>query len=362
MSKTTLYNYDPLSPTLIEDELYSNVGNEAFQLGDVKRAFSETDFEIQEDDTSGAVLIKDVDYELTEKDTFYTTEAGYDVWTGVKILNVAYQSTDLLITYNTIGSYTDATTQNDILTEISLLGVNSLVLTDSYTILDDDNYNYIYCDTISNVITVTLPTLADNQNRELTILHSEDGSNEVIVTAEGAETIDGLNSIELPKLYNRMKIIATSDGWKILDENITCQLRLTNYVGYGSTDIKIIQFASVLENTGNVFSENHTTGYNSGAEGLEITIEKAGKYSFTFTTFTVGSDNGISLNSSQLTTDFYAINVADKLNSIFMAAGGIDTGCSWTGYLDVGDVVRPHTRGASSTSDSTYFTATYIGV
>jgi len=116
MAIATLYNYDPLSPAQVTNELYEAVGADFFQLGTVKRAFQGgVNFEIWDDTDSNAVqLTEDVDYELGEIDTKYSDDAGYTVYTGVKILNVAYQAVDLYITYKVLGSYTDKTTLDQI--------------------------------------------------------------------------------------------------------------------------------------------------------------------------------------------------------------------------------------------------------
>jgi len=240
--------------------------------------------------------------------------------------------------------------------------VKVVIDTDSpYTISDSEAYSLYSVDTSGGDVTVVLPTLADNQGRKIKIIHTVPG-NVLTVDGESTETIGTeMQNIELPKINGMLELQAVTTTWAILDERITSQLRLSNYAGYGSTDTKIMQFSVVQENIGNLFTENHVSGYSGGAEGLEITVTKSGKYAISFCSYASGGDNGLSLNSSQLTTDYFSINVADKLNSTYQVAGGIDTGVSWSGYLDAGDIVRPHTRGGVSTSDATYFTATYLG-
>jgi len=66
-----------------------------------------------------------------------------------------------------------------------------------------------------------------------------------------------------------------------------------------------------------MFSNNHGS---YGTAGLEITINKSGKYSFTFTSSSNGAsntNNGLSLSSSQLTTVIQSINDVDTMGFEF---------------------------------------------
>ena len=109
-----------------------------------------------------------------------------------------------------------------------------------------------------------------------------------------------------------------------------------------------------------MFSENHSTGYNSNNEGLEITISKAGKYSFQITS-SGSQQNGISLNSSQLTTNISSINVQDRLAHEATTDNDAHS-CTVSLYLDINDVIRAHGNGvAPSDSNQFNFTATYLG-
>ena len=119
MALSDLYNYVSGVRNTITDEVYTNVGSDSFQLGTVKRAFTEDNFQIEDADSGGNILIKDVDYELLEKDTYYTTQEGEDIYTKVKILNSFYQTGSLYITYDCIGSYIDKATIQTLLTDVA---------------------------------------------------------------------------------------------------------------------------------------------------------------------------------------------------------------------------------------------------
>lgn len=259
--------------------------------------------------------------------------------------NIATNTADIATNTSAIASITDNTI--------------SITKTGNYTILDSDTFRVIY---VNGNYTIDLPTLADNQDKEFLIMNI--GSTTVTVDGEGAETIDGLATIELPKAYDYIKIKAQSSEWKIIDEKISCQLRLYTYAGFGSTDTCILRFTTTVDNYGNMFSENHSTGYNSNTEGLEITIDKPGKYSFDFSIRNnTNQDVGLSINSAQLTTRVRNINQSDKLSvQLIAGAASVDMGAvSWSGYLAVNDVIRAHSDNAGGTPTEAVFTATYLG-
>jgi len=116
MPKTILYNYAPTAPTQITRENYNAVGGGDNIVGNIRRAFkSDTDFEIWDAAVLGTQLVDGVDYELRDLDNVLTNDAGYDVYSAYKILNVAYQACNLYITYKIVMSYNDAATANTII-------------------------------------------------------------------------------------------------------------------------------------------------------------------------------------------------------------------------------------------------------
>jgi len=116
MGLATLYNYAPTAPTQITRENYNAVGGGDNIVGNIRRAFkSDTDFEIWDAAVLGTQLVDGVDYELRDLDNVLTNDAGYDVYSAYKILNVAYQACNLYITYKIVMSYNDAATANAII-------------------------------------------------------------------------------------------------------------------------------------------------------------------------------------------------------------------------------------------------------
>ena len=109
MSIDMILNYTRFSPTTITEEQYTDVGT-TFTLGTHKRAFLASSFVLTRTE-GGAPLTRGVDYELTEKDVFYS-QAAYeneDVFTKVNILNSSYETGDLFATYDAVLTY--ATTE-----------------------------------------------------------------------------------------------------------------------------------------------------------------------------------------------------------------------------------------------------------
>lgn len=364
MATETLYNYDPVTPAQLTREEYQNVGSSDFQLGDAARGFKGgTDFEIWDAATGGTQLVENTDYELKNIDNRLSGKAGFDIYTRVNIITPAYQTGNIYITYKAVLSYVDAVFYNNLYNiAIAAEGSNIKYLTNAdspYTIADGDGFGKYVCDTSGGDITINLPTLADNQNRELSFIH-QTGGGLLTIDGESSETIDGLTTIELPKQYDRMTILGTTSEWEMLEERISCQLRLQGYAGYGSTDNKIMRFTNSLDNYGNMFEENHSTGYNGNTEGIEITINRSGVYSFNFTVQTAASiaSPGLSINSSQLTTGINSITPADVLE---FGIDPIATNASFKGWFNKNDVIRAHTQGQAGNASYCYFNATYGG-
>lgn len=337
------------TPTQITRELFTNAGSSANIVGFYTNAFyGGTNFEIWTAATGGTQLTEGVDYSLSGEDTYYeqrameTVYAGESVYSLFTVTNPTYQTGNIYITAKIIGTYPESDIFYDLVSGATTTSIDN---TDSpYTIADAITDLILFVDSSGGNVTVNMPTLADNIGRNITIIHQV-GGNLLTVDGEGAEQIGEMTSIEMPKQGDRLKTIGTTPWWEILEERLTCQLRLDTYAGYGSTDTTIMQFTNSRENAGNLFTENHSTGYNSGTEGLEITIAKSGKYSFYFTACSAAGTAltlGLSLDSSQLTTAIYSINVQDTLSMQGCVAGTYIGVSSWSGYLVSGSIIRFH--------------------
>ena len=104
-TKDLIYDYVRFSPTGIHEEQYTDVGT-SFTLGQHKRAFLGSGFALRRV-PGGTPLTRDVDYELDEKDVFYSGASyeGEDVFTKVNILNATYETGDLFVSYSAVLTY-----------------------------------------------------------------------------------------------------------------------------------------------------------------------------------------------------------------------------------------------------------------
>jgi len=271
--------------------------------------------------------------------------------TDITILgaNGLYNSTKALTSYGNATSYKQAT----------------------YVGLDNDGIGRLEFDTTAGACTYTLPLMANNIGRKITIAFVKNDASADVVTisphATDANKLsnDGLASIILPKVGNYVSFVQSSNSgfWEITAESITSQLKLRTFAGYGSTDIRIMRFTNLVENVGNMFSENHVSGYSSNTKGLEITINRSGVYSYMCMHGADGGDVqwGLSLNSSQLTTIIQSIATTDIVSMALTQANTYHQ-LSGSMYFKKGDIFRPHTLGNTPNDTAkNRFTFVYLG-
>lgn len=129
--------------------------------------------------------------------------------------------------------------------------------------------------------------------------------------------------------------------------------------GHGSTNTKIRRFTTTLVSVGTAISYS-----DSATNGASFTINETGLYEIYYTEITQGSLFGLSVNSTQLTTNIDSVNIANRV----ALAKSIDTINYPTATLTrvlrlvAGDVVRPHTDGTPTlASDRIYFDIRKIG-
>ena len=115
-------------------------------------------------------------------------------------------------------------------------------------------------------------------------------------------------------------------------------VRLNTANGYGSTNTAIRRLLTVVTNQG-----TDITYADSATLGASFTINVSGVYAIGYTDNFTGVGNlGISLNSTQLTTDIGGITIADRLAHAVCPTSNYSTGCNATVYLPAGSVIRPH--------------------
>lgn len=146
-----------------------------------------------------------------------------------------------------------------------------------------------------------------------------------VVTLTGNQTVAGV------KTFTSMPVLPAQS-----------MVRLNTANGYGSTNTKIRRFTNVVTNQG-----TNITYADSAANGASFTINVSGVYAISYTEqFTTGGGHaGLSLNSSQLTTNASSITAANLLSAAYATSASEPISTACTVYLTAGDVVRPHTHG-----------------
>jgi hypothetical protein len=118
--------------------------------------------------------------------------------------------------------------------------------------------------------------------------------------------------------------------------------RFHTLAGVGGTDTKIPYFSTTVTDIGTAI----TTTTNDSTNGLQLTINEAGVYTASYChVANVAMNFGMSLNSSQLTTDVDSITAADRIAMGQSAGADAPEFVGWTGVLREGDVIRPHVGG-----------------
>lgn len=125
---------------------------------------------------------------------------------------------------------------------------------------------------------------------------------------------------------------------EVIVEEADSMIRLHTANGYGSTATKIRRFSTIVQNLGDAITYDDTA-----ANGASFIINKSGNYSINYCDTASGDTSiGISKNSTQLTTEIYSITAADRLAVSDINGGSSFGEVSWTGYLEAGDIIRPH--------------------
>ena len=86
-----------------------------------------------------------------------------------------------------------------------------------YTITDIDGIDTILMTTAGTDRTVTLPTAADNANRQITIKKVDSGTGRVTIDGEGAETIDGNTTMKIFAQYGRLTVVCDGTSWHVVE-------------------------------------------------------------------------------------------------------------------------------------------------
>jgi len=95
----------------------------------------------------------------------------------------------------------------------------------NYTILDGDGFTHIVSTDTSSDRTYTLPTLADNQDREICFQNDSTNKGKIILDGEGAEQLGYNNDIDLDFKRAFICVLGTSARWAIFAQNLTAPVK-----------------------------------------------------------------------------------------------------------------------------------------
>lgn len=140
--------------------------------------------------------------------------AGYDIKceAGDSVLDM---SAGTGITKTTTGTNTlsgDTTVIAGKTFTVGALKLRQLAKTANWTILDTDN-DVVVVGACGAQTTITLPTLADNQGRIITVIIGATPGFNVIVDGEGAETINGAATLTNATQYSCLRLFAAPAEW-----------------------------------------------------------------------------------------------------------------------------------------------------
>ena len=132
------------------------------------------------------------------------------------------------------------------------------------------------------------------------------------------------------------------------------EIVVTSGNGHGSTNTKIRRYTTTQSSVGSAI-----TYADSASNGASFTINSAGIYAITTrdASSTSAPQYGISLNSTQLTTNIQNITAANRLCFYIPYSTNCPADITVVVSLAVNDVIRPHNDGSA---DNT--TAAYVGL
>jgi hypothetical protein len=200
------------------------------------------------------------------------------------------------------------------------------------------------------------PSISDDTFSFSRIVELEIGDTVSIRLANTAtlSTNSDFNTIHIEKVPTATEHIVAYNSRNA--ENSMIRLHTGN--GYGSTNTKIRRFSTEVSNLGNAI-----TYADSATDGASFTINEDGVYYISHTDGNIAfaGRTGISLNSTQLTTNIELTNTADIIGNVVCVSSNVGE-CTFSGQLYKGDIVRPHDYGGNDHTTQANFTISKIGV
>jgi hypothetical protein len=132
---------------------------------------------------------------------------------------------------------------------------------------------------------------------------------------------------------------------------VDSEIYLDDYAGYGATNTKIPYFTNVQVNKGTAL----TLTTNNSTSGASVTVNEAGLYTVNFSMDAAGSVVvAVSVDTPTPSASASSLTYANGRRAYSDGPSGSGSAfCSWTGRLNPGQVIRPHTDGTAATANAT---------
>ena len=138
-------------------------------------------------------------------------------------------------------------------------------------------------------------------------------------------------------------------------------VRVDTANGFGSTGTRIRRFSNIRENIGADIQYNPLS--DEAVNGASFRVMSAGIYNVSYSEVfnSGGSPHGITVNADPTVT-LDSVPIANVLASSLLGSGTVGnlTNVAWSGYLNAGDVIRPHSDGGAGTTRA-LFTISKVG-
>ena len=206
-----------------------------------------------------------------------------------------------------------------------------------------DNYMYLELVDVTNSATLERVSLKNTDNGIAEAIGQTASTTATVKACWGVDTAENdtvlaIDNVEFRDvIYPKTQITRTQSS------------RYSSIAGYASTNTALVYYNTLQESV----NSGLYTVENSSTNGFSITANKnIDEITISYTLVSDGDQliGGLSKNSTTLTTSYTALTQAEKLNSTYVrSASNIDHGVvSWTGPMNVGDVIRPHYNTASA--------------
>ena len=119
--------------------------------------------------------------------------------------------------------------------------------------------------------------------------------------------------------------------------------------GHGSTNVKIRRFTTI------VYRRSSSISFvDTAADGSSFVVNDPGVYVIDYIDASgTEGEMGLSLNSTQLTTNVDAITQVDRIGIDFINANNQTGDCNATVFCKRGDIIRAHSSGTLSGTGAT---------